>query len=467
MRITIAALLMLSTLTACDITSHYVRPDTNIPAGWKKGDKVVDGPTTINADWWRNFKSAELDALMTEALAQNLDLKQSLARIRQSRASLQIADSFLLPSVDASASTGGTETRRNASNNDGWLSSGRAGLDVSYELDLFGANRAGVKSAKALVRNSQYSHDALALVVMSDVAKIYFQLLNLRERQGIAERNLKNIGEVLKVAQARFDAGSTSAIDVSRQKTELANARASVAALKNQVNATENALSVLLGRAPQDLALKSRGLSNIATPKAPLSQPASVLTQRPDIKAAEANLVAANADITAARAAFFPTVNIGAGIGIAASPFGDPATNSLSLLASLAAPIFNGGRIAAGVDRATARELELAENYRLTVLTSLQEIENALSAVKAAKTRQANFADAVKEAQKTYELSRGLYEAGSVDYQTMLEAERSLLSTNDNYATVKLELLNAEVDLYRSLGGGWVNNPSAQANKKK
>lgn len=466
MKKTIAALLMLSTLTACNITADYVRPDTNIPAGWKKGDKVVDSETTINADWWRNFKSAELDALMAEALAQNLDLKQSLARIRQARASAQIANSFLVPSVDASASAGGTETRRNASTADGWLSSGRAGIDISYELDLFGANRAGVKSAKALVRNSQYSHDALALIVMSDVAKIYFQMLNLRERQGIAERNLKNIGEVLKVAQARFDAGSTSAIDVSRQKTELSNSRASVAALKNQVNATENALSVLLGRAPQDMKIKGWGLGGIASPKVPLTQPASVLTQRPDIKAAEANLVAANADITAARAAFFPSVNIGAGLGLAVSPFGDPATNSLSLLASLVAPIFNGGRIAAGVDRATARELELAENYRLTVLTSLQEIENALSAVKAAKTRQANFADAVKEAQKTYELSRGLYEAGSVDYQTMLEAERSLLSTNDNYASVKLELLNAQVDLYRSLGGGWVNNPKSQAAKK-
>lgn len=465
MKKTIAALLMLSTLTACNIGADYVRPDTNIPAGWKKGDKVVDGVTTINADWWRNFKSKELDALMAEALAQNLDLKQSLARIRQARASAQIANSFLVPGIDASASAGGTETRRNAGA-DGWLSSGRAGLDVSYELDLFGANRAGLKSARALVRNSQYSHDALALIVMSDVAKIYFQMLNLRERQGIAERNLKNIGEVLKVAQARFDAGSTSAIDVSRQKTELSNSRASVAALKNQVNATENALSVLLGRAPQDMKIKGWGLSGVASPKVPLTQPASILTQRPDIKAAEANLVAANADITAARAAFFPTVNIGAGLGLAVSPFGGPATNSLSLLASLVAPIFNGGRIAAGVDRATARELELAENYRLTVLTSLQEIENALSAVKAAKTRQANFADAVREAQKTYELSRGLYEAGSVDYQTMLEAERSLLSTNDNYASVKLELLNAQVDLYRALGGGWVNNANSQAAKK-
>ncbi len=467
MKKTLAALLLLSTLTACDLGPVFVRPDTAMPAGWKKGDKIVEGETTINADWWRNFKSAELDALMTEALAQNLDLRASLARIRQSRASLKIADSSLLPTVEGSASTGGTETRANGAGRDGWLSSGRAGLDVSYELDLFGANRAGVKSAKALVRNSQYSHDALALIVMSDVAKIYFQMLNLRERQGIAERNLKNIGEVLKVAQARFDAGSTSAIDVSRQKTELANSRASVAALKNQVNATENALSVLLGRAPQDLALKGRGLLRIATPKVPLSQPASILTQRPDIKAAEAGLISANADITAARAAFFPSVNIGAGIGLAVSPFGGPATNSLSLLASLVAPIFNGGRIAAGVDRATARELELVENYRLTVLTSLQEIENALSAVKAAKTRQANFADAVKEAQKTYELSRGLYEAGSVDYQTMLEAERSLLSTNDNYASVKLELLNAQIDLYRSLGGGWVNNPNAAANKTK
>ncbi|HYD19041.1 MAG TPA: efflux transporter outer membrane subunit [Patescibacteria group bacterium] len=466
MKKTVAALLVLCTLTACNLGKDFARPEMSLPGSWKKGDKVTLSQH-INPDWWTNFKSAELNMLMTEALAQNLDLKASLNRIRQSRATARIAGSALLPAIDASGSLGGTETRANGAGRDGWTTSGRAGLDVSYELDLFGGNRAGVNSARALVRNSEFNHDALALIVMSDVAQIYFQFLNLRERLALAERTQKNIAEVLKVADARFNAGSTSAIDVSRQRTELANAQAGVAALRNQVNATENALSVLLARPPQNLGLKGWGLGGIAVPKVPLTQPADILVQRPDIRAAEALLVAANADITAARAAFFPRVDIGTGIGLALSPLGGPATNAIDLLASIVAPIFHGGALEGGVERATAREMELAENYRKVVLTSLQEIEDALSAVKAARSRQGSFSTAVREAKRTYELSRGLYEAGSVDYQTMLEAQRSLFSANDNYASVKLELLNAEVDLYRALGGGWISNTSSAAATRK
>lgn len=446
----IISLLLLVTMTGCNLTPDYVRPDVQIPQNWKAGDKI--GESAVNADWWRNFSSKELDRLMEEALANNLDLRASLARIQQSRAAVKIAGASLLPELDATSSIGGTETNRPNT----WTPSLKGGLAVSYELDLFGANRANVKSAKASLQSTVFNHDALRLVIMADTAKGYFRMLNLRERQGIAEKNLKNIGEVLKVAEARFAAGATSAIDVSRQKTEQANAQASVAALRNQVSAAENALAILLARPPQNLGIKSYGLGAVKTPRIPLTQPSSVLVQRPDIRSTEMAMIAAGADIGVARAAFFPVIDLGSTAALAFSPLTSPAATTLSVLASAAMPLFKGGALEGGVEQATMREIELAENYRKAVLVSLQEVEDALSSVKAARLRQNAYSNAVQEAKKTYELSRGLYEAGSVDYQTMLEAERTLLAANDNYASVKFELLSAAVDLYRALGGGWV-----------
>lgn len=459
MRNAIIAMLMLTAVTACSLVPEYRRPEVAIPEAWKNGAKGAEAE--IGPAWWKNFKSRELDVLMEQALAENLDLKASLARVEQARATARIAGAALRPAIDATGSLTGTETNP-AKGPPHWSPAARAGIDVSYELDLFGANRAGVKSAGAGLLGSAYAYDALKLVVMGDTARAYFLLVNLRERQAIARQNLRNLKEVLKVAEARFEAGSTSAIDVSRQKTELALSEASLAALRNQASAAENALAILAGRAPQDLKLKSRDLDGVRAAGVPLTQPVALLARRPDIQAAEQALLAANADIGVARAAFFPTVDIGAGAALAFSPLSAPAATTLTLLGTAAAPIFRGGALEGGVERAAARRKELTETYRKTVLVSLQEVEDALSASKAARTRLAAYAEAVKEARKTYELSRGLYEAGSVDYQNMLDAERTLLSAEDSYATAKLEQLNAGVDLYRALGGGWAAGQAAK-----
>ena len=457
MKNAIIAMLMLVTVTGCSLVPEYKQPEVAIPEAWKNGEQGTEAE--IAPDWWKLFKSDELDRLMAEALENNLDLKASLARIEQSRAAARIAGAPLMPSLDSTVTFGGTETKLSAGP-DNWVRRGSAGFTASYEVDLFGRNRAGVQAATANLLGSAYTYDALRLVVMSDVAQGYFTLLNLRERQAIAQQNLDNLKEVLKVAQARFDAGSTSAIDVSRQKTELSISEASLAALKNQTNAAENALAILMGRAPQDLGLKARNLKRVHDPKVPLTQPLSILARRPDIRAAEQSLLAANADIGAARAAFFPSLDIGgtASVGLLSfSPQSAPVATTLSILGTAAAPIFRGGALRGGVEQATARQLELTENYRKAVLVSLQEAEDAIFAIATAKKRQSAFSNAVREARKTYELSRGLYEAGSVDYQNMLDAERTLLSAEDSYATAKLEMLTAQVNLYRALGGGWID----------
>lgn len=400
---------------------------------------------------------------MAEALQNNTDLAAALERIKQAQASARIAGASLLPTVDGTGDAGWTRNMPHASK-DNWANSANAGVKVSYELDLFGANRASVQSAKALLRGSQYDHDALALVVMGDVAQSYFSVLNLRERVQIAQDNLKNEQDVMRIVQARYDAGSSNALDVSSQKAQLATQTAAVAALKNQQNAAEDALAILLGKAPSALHVNGDSLKKIKIPRVPLSQPSNLLERRPDIRSAEETLISANADIGAARAALFPSVNIGTAATAAFSPVASAADKTLALSAALLAPIFHGGALKAGVEKATAREAELAQDYRKTVLTALQEVEDALYAAKAAQTRKTALHDALIASRKSYGMSRDLYKAGSVDYQTLLDAQRTLLSAEDSYASVKLEALSAAVTLYKALGGGW-NDAGARSKK--
>ena len=430
-------------LGGCSLVPDYQRPSVDKAAAFSGAQSEE---TRIAADWWKTFNSAELNLLMEQALAQNNDLRASVQRIEQSRASVKISESSLFPTIEASGSESRAYSDPGTPRN-----SWRAGASIGYEIDLFGANRAGVSAAEANLMGSQFAHDALGLVVMSDVAKSYFNLLNLRQRLTIAESNLKTSQEVLDIVTARFNAGASSELEVAQQKTSFSSALASLASLRQSVTVAEDALAVLLGKAAQTIIVQADNLKSIDVPAIAPGQPSELLQRRPDIRSSEAALIVANANIGAARAAFYPSISL----GIDAVISGNPLARAASLAASLAAPIFEGGRLEGGLQSASARQKELVESYRKTVLVSFQEVEDALAAVKAAQSREQSLAEAQVQAQKSYDLSLQLYKAGSIDFQTLLNTQTSLLSTQDNYASVKLEMLNAAVDLYKALGGGW------------
>ena len=298
-------------LGGCQLTPDYAEPQVALPEAWRvETAQAAAQQEKIDVQWWKAFKSAELNNVMATALDGNTDLRGALARIDQARAAAKIAGAPLLPSVDASAGTGWNRTNPSSGKTTS-QNSGRAGVSVGYEVDLFGRNRAGLSAAEANLRGTVYDRDALELVVKGDVAQGYFSILNLRERMDIARSNLENSRQVLRIVEARYNAGTASALDVSRQKTSLASAEASLTALGNQERAAENALSILLGQAPGNMGLKAKSLQSVTVPRIPVSQPSAVVAQRPDIRAAEEALVAANADIGAARAAFFPVLNLG------------------------------------------------------------------------------------------------------------------------------------------------------------
>lgn len=440
-------------LSACSLAPDYTRPETSLPTAWSVEQRQQ---ATIAADWWTGFGSETLDSLMLAALENNHDLRAGVERVAQARATAKIAGADLLPTLGGDA--GASRTRTNPdSGKTTTETSLSAGLDASYELDLFGGNRNAAESAALGADAAAFDEDALRLVVMGDVARTYFTILSLRERVNIAQSNLAASREIFRIIRAQREAGTQSELEVVRQSGVVSTREAALAALEQQLSAAENALAVLIGRAPQSVEFDGQSLDGLTVPNIAAGQPADLLQRRPDMRAAESRLIAAHADIGAARAAMFPSLSLGTGAGLSLPGFGDPSTTIMSLAASLVVPLFQGGRLEGGVERTTARQRELAELYVGASLTAMQEGEDALSAVKAAWTREFAFSEAADNARRAYDITRARYDAGNIDFQTLLDAQSEKLAAEDSLAQARLARLTAATDLYMALGGGWKN----------
>jgi multidrug efflux system outer membrane protein len=447
---TIAVAMLTASFTAsCSLTPDYFRPELPVPRTYTARSTTSD--PTIDVEWWRVFRNRTLTRLITEANVDNTDIAAALARVRQARASYRIARSALFPMIDATGNVALTHTHVQglpATTHKTWRIAGA----LDWDLDIFGGNRAATASALADVAASQFDREAIELAIQAEVATIYIGMLLSRERLRISGDTITNFNDVLKIAQARFEAGAGSALDVSQQKSALATVRAARALLEEDVRNAENAIAVLVGDAAGTVRLNGSGLSAMRAPRIGPGQPAALLARRPDVRRAEADLIAANADIGVARAALFPNLNLNLDAAISS----DPLTKTISIGSALLAPIFQGGRLKAGVKLSEARKAELVEAYRKTFLVALREVEDALAAVRSAQQRVAQLTTALEEARNAYRLQRVQYEAGAIDFQTLLDAQRTLFDADDNLALARFDRLIAAVDLIQALGGGWI-----------
>jgi NodT family efflux transporter outer membrane factor (OMF) lipoprotein len=432
-------------LSACSLAPTYQRPQMLVPTGWSSVAGVgVDGqPSTT--PFWQELGSADLNNLIDIALAQNLDLEAALHRIDQARAQAKVAASPLYPTVSASGSASRTFQDQKDTN------SVRGGGSISYEVDLWGKNRNAAKSAEYNVDATQFDHEALRLVVTADVTDFYAQILSLNDRIRIAEFNLKNAEEILRIIEARYNAGGVSGLEVSQQRVAVNGFRTTLAALVEQRTISANALAILLGQPPQNLSAPTAELASLKMPQVNLTPPATLLTARPDIQSAEAGLRGANADIGVARAAFFPSLTLSADTVIAAG-FGNPAAAASSLASSLLAPIFTGGRLTGNLESVTARQKELAAQYQKTVLVAFQEVEDALAALKSNNEQAAISVESVKESQNAYDIAKVRFDAGAIDYLNLLETQRSLYQAQDNQISIEQGQLQAFVQLRKAMG---------------
>jgi NodT family efflux transporter outer membrane factor (OMF) lipoprotein len=431
-------------LSACSLAPNYQRPEMALPTGWSNVAGV--GATQQNTSlFWQDLGSVELDRLIDQVLAQNLDLEAALQRIDQARAQAKIASSPLYPNVSASGSSSRTFQNSKDTN------SANIGGGVSYEVDLWGKNRNTAKSADFRLNATEFDRDALRLVVTSDATNFYAQVLSLNDRIGIAEFNLKNAEEILRIIEARFAQGGVSGLEVSQQRVAVNGFRIALATLVEQRSTSANALAILLGVAPQTFSTPSATLATLTLPPVNLTLPATLLTARPDIESAEAGLRAANADIGVARAAFFPSLTLNLNTVVSAG-FGGPAAAATQIASSLIAPIFTGGQLTGNLENVTARQKELAAQYRKTVLTAFQEVEDALAELKSANDRAALSSATVAESQNAYDIAKARFDAGAIDFLTLLDTQRTLYVAQDNQISVNQDQLIAFVQLRKALG---------------
>jgi multidrug efflux system outer membrane protein len=451
---TIASVSLLSVLlSSCSMIPAYNKPHIDPPARWTADAVNVDGQQ-IPADWWTVFGDENLNKLIAEAATQNLDLKVGIEKVNQSRAALKIAGADLLPSAEASLGIDKTRTNpvEGKTTTDTGLS---GGLSISYDLDLFGANRANTAAARATLKSSEYEQKALELTTYGDITEAYFNLLLTRERIRIANENLKNSRELLRIVDARLKAGVDSNLELAQQKVAVSNSEATLTTLVQSEVVYNNALSILLGKLPENFGISGADLSKVTVPTIAVGQPSTLVERRPDIASAEQSLMAANANIGVARAAYFPSVTLGLSATATGTGFTDPLGTALGLTSALTAPIFEGGRLEGGVEKATSSQRQLVATYQKTVLTAFGEVENALSSVKTVSDRETALKTAMEEAQKAYDISRKRYEVGTIDFATLLDTQASLLTTQDSYAQAMKARLSASLDLVKALGGGW------------
>ncbi len=440
-----SAIIMSLALSACSLTPMYQRPAMEIPAGWSPVAGVGSMVQPDAQPFWQELGSDELNRLMKVALAQNLDLEAALHRIEEARAQAKITASALYPTVQASSSTSRTyQDPRD-------VTATRGTGTISYELDLWGKNRDSTAAANYRAQASAFDRDALRLVITSDTTNFYTQVLSLDERIRIAEENLKNAEQVLRIIEARYGAGGVSALEVSQQRVAVNSFRAALAAFTEQRITNLNALAILLGQAPQNFSRPKETFTALTLPGVDVAPPAALLTARPDIESAEAGLRAANADIGAARAAFFPSLTLSIDSTIAAG-FGGPAAAASTLANSVLAPIFTGGKLTGNLENVSARQKELAAQYRKTVLVAFQEVEDALAAFKSNNEQAVLAQQSVAESQNAYNIAKARFDVGAIDYLTLLETQRSLYQAQDSQITINEAQLQAFVQLRKAMG---------------
>jgi multidrug efflux system outer membrane protein len=446
-------------LGACSVAPAYKRPDIAPPSEWRESaGAAADGPASVwpAADWWRGFGSPRLDELIAAAERNNDDLAGAIARVQEADAQARIAGAALLPSIDAGA-TASRERAQVSGAGARLFNTFNPELTASYELDFWGKNRALRDAARAAAVASRYDRQTVALTVISSVATTYFQALELRERIQVAQQNLENGQTILKGFKAEQSAGTATGLDVAQQETTVALLNASVPPLQQQFRQTVYALAVLVGRSPEAFEVEGT-LGNLTSPAVAEGLPSQLLSRRPDVAEAEQQLIAANADISVARAALFPSIQLTAGGGYESSTLTSlisPPNRVYSISAGLLQPIFHGGALRGQVAYSKARYTELLTTYHKTVLTAFSNVEGALAAAQQTAEQQNRQQDAVATARRAFEYARQQMSAGTVNILSVLNTENALFSAQDQLVQVNYLHLQALVDLFTALGGGW------------
>jgi multidrug efflux system outer membrane protein len=445
-------------LTGCSVGPNYSRPEMPAPAQYRFIEGTAQAESLANAGWWQVFDDPVLQALVRDALTNNLDLRIAIARVEEARARAGIAKSFLYPAVEGVAGYGvrGASTTRET--DDTTHQSGNYGFQLSWELDLFGRVRRQHESAVAVLLASEQARRGVMVTLVGDVATSYFRLRELDLQLQIARQTLTINDQTVTYFQNRLQGGVSNRLEVDRIQANRAQTAAAIPDIEREIAIVENAISMLLGRPPGSIKRVALGPTEQIPPPIPAGLPAALLERRPDVVEAEQILVAANADIGAAKALFFPSIGL---TGFLGGVSGDLVSflggegGVWSLGAGLVQPLFQGGRIRRNYEAAQARfQIALGE-YRRAALNSYREVADALVTIQKLAQVRAEREISVAALLDATDLSRARYDSGLASYIEILTADEQLFDEQLLLAQVRGAELRARAELYRALGGGW------------
>ena len=449
-------------LSGCTVGPNYKRPVVAVPPTYRGAvpDETAQTDTaTLGDQKWRDiFQDEQLRALIRIALQQNYDVRIAASRVLEANAQLGITRANQFPTLSAGAGIGDVRTAQAKFLPKFETSIGQVNLSAAWELDFWGKFRRATEAARANLLASKWARQEVVSTLVANVADAYFQLRALDLQLEISKRTLDSRQESLHLTRILANGGATSLLDVRQAEQLVFTAGAEIPALEQQIEQQENFLSILLGENPGDIPRGQTLTEQRQPPQVPPGLPSSLLERRPDIRQAEEQLVAANAEIGVARAAYFPDISLSGSGGFQSSAltnlFSGPA-GAWSFGASLAQPIFTGGRLRSGVRLAEAQQQTATLFYQQSIQEAFRTVSDALVAYRKTREFRAQQELLFESAKDAARLSQMRYAGGATGYLEVLTNETNAFSAELGLAQARLNELLALVQLYEALGGGW------------
>ena len=448
--------------SGCTVGPNYKRPAVAVPASHRgavpDGSAQTDIAALGDQKWWDIFQDEQLRALIRTALQQNYDLRIAASHVIEAQAQLGITHADQFPSLSGGAGIADTRTAQSKFLPAFETSTGQVNLSAAWELDFWGKFRRATEAARANLVASDWARREVLSTLVANVASAYFQLRALDLELEISKRTLNSRQESLRLTRILSDGGSTSLLDVRQAEQLVFTASAEIPVLEQQIEQQENFLSILLGQNPGDIPRGQTLTEQRQPPEVPPGLPSTLLQRRPDIQEAEAQLVAANAEIGVARAAYFPQIALSGAGGFQSSAltslFTGPA-GAWNFGASLAQPIFTGGRLRSQVRLAEARQQTAVLSYQQSIQGAFRSVSDGLVAYRKTREFRSQQELLFRSAEDAARLSHMRYNGGVTGYLEVLTNETNAFSTELGLVQAQVNELLAVVQLYQALGGGW------------
>ena len=454
-------LLFLSSAISAQHADHYL--DTPLPQAWEDGGEVFRQTLPVDDQWWKSFGDTTLDSLISIAVDRNYSVLTAIDRMNMAKAGLRMERSGFFPTVGINAGW----TRQQTSGNTSELPQSTqhyydVSANMSWELDIFGSIRQRVKAQKETFAASKEEYTAVMVSLSAQVASSYIQLRELQQELKVVERNCASQAAVLKITEVRYNTGLVSKLDVAQAKSVYFSTKASIPQLESGINQYITSLAVLLGTYPQEIRPVLERVGELPDYMEPISIgiPADLLMRRPDIRSAEHQINAQAASLGASKSDWLPQVFIKGSVGYASKDFKDLTKHksfTYEIAPALSWTIFSGGKLVNATKSARAQLDEAIDQFNQTVLTAVQETDNAMTAYRSSIKQIVALREVRNQGQETLTLSLDLYKQGLTPFQNVLDAQRSLLSYENQLVQARGNSLLQLIALYQALGGGWNN----------